>query len=181
VVGFAGQLIPRKGLDALMEAWAIIDAADRADSPRLRLAGEGPMRVRIDTWRAGLRHPDRVELVGLVEDMPEFYRGLSIFVLPSRVEGFGLVAAEAAACGLPVLATDTSSLPEIVVDGRTGLLVPVDDATALAESLNRLLNDPDRGRRLGAAGRERVVRLYNHNETLGRLRGLLGIPEGKQA
>lgn len=181
VVGFAGQLIPRKGIGVLMNAWSRVDAADRPDAPRLILAGEGPLRPELESWRTGLKHPDRVELAGLVEDMPDFYRKLSLFVLPSRVEGFGLVAAEAAACGLPVVATDTSSLPEIVVEGQTGRLVPVDDASALAGALTGLMDDSESGRRFGAAGRDRVVRLYNSHETLGRLRGLLGIPEGRSA
>jgi phosphatidylinositol alpha-1,6-mannosyltransferase len=178
VVGFAGQLIERKGLDVLMAAWSEIDAAPRPEPPALRLAGDGPLRSRLERWRGSLRRPDRVELVGLVEDMPAFYAGLSVFVLPSRVEGFGLVAAEAGACGLPVVATDTSSLPEIVVDGLTGRLVPVDDAAALAAAVGGLVDDPVRARELGAAGRERIVRLYDRNQTLGRLRGLLGIPGG---
>jgi glycosyltransferase involved in cell wall biosynthesis len=177
VVGFAGQLIPRKGLTCLMEAWRSVEGADAP--PRLRLAGEGAMRPAIEAWRGTLKHPDRVELVGLVEDMPTFYAGLSLLVLPSRAEGFGLVAAEASACGRPVVATDTSSLPEIVVDGETGRLVPVDDAAALAAAINGILADPAKAA-MGQRGRDRIVNLYNRKDTLQRLRQLLGIPDSSE-
>jgi len=174
IVGFAGQLIERKGLDTLMKAWRILEAGETP--PLLRLAGEGPLRKAMETWRKTLKHPDRVELAGLVEDMPAFYQGLSLLVLPSWVEGFGLVAAEASACGLPVVATDTSSLPEIVVDGGTGRLVPVNDPVALAEAIRQILDDPAAAAAMGERGRERIVKLYNREDTLSRLRQLLGVP-----
>jgi glycosyltransferase involved in cell wall biosynthesis len=168
VVGFVGQLIERKGLQALMAAWQRIDAAPDP-SPRLRLAGEGELRPELARWRTGLRHPERVELAGFVEDIPAFWAGCRVAVLPSRSEGFGLAAAEAAACGLPVVAAAASSLPEIVVHGTTGLLVPTDDDDALAAALTRLLREPRLAATLGAQGRAHVVRHFDRRQTVDRL------------
>jgi glycosyltransferase involved in cell wall biosynthesis len=176
VVGFVGQLIDRKGIAELMAAWAAIDRRDRPDRPVLRLAGTGPLRGRLESWRSGLLHPERVELAGFVEDIAAFYRGLTMLVLPSHAEGFGLAAAEAAATGLPVIASNASSLPEIVLDRQTGLLVPPRAAAPLAAAIGRLLDDPALGRRLGAAGREHVSRHFDRDATLHRLLQLTGAP-----
>ena len=174
VVGFVGQLIERKGLRDLMRAWTMIDRADRPDRPLLRLAGEGPLREEILAWRGTLARPADVELVGFVEEVETFHQGLSMLLMPSLSEGFGLAAAEASACGVPVIASKTSSLPEIVVHERTGLLTPPRAPARLAEAVLRLLDDPDLGRRLGRAGRTRIVTIFSRNRTLQRLLELTG-------
>ncbi len=182
VVGFAGQLIARKGLGELMAAWSILERDDWPAGlrPRLRLAGTGPLQEELQRWRAGLAHPDRVELLGFREDMPAFYRGLSLLAMPSYAEGFGLAAAEAAACGLPVVAARASSLPEIVADGRTGLLIPPGDAPALAAALRRLCLDPALCQDMGRAGRDTVGRRFGVKECLDRLVKLTRNPTGEE-
>ena len=172
-MGFVGQLIERKGLDALVAAWSRLEAEDWSVPPRLVVAGDGPLRDRLLTWRASLRHPDQVEVRGFIDDVPAFWHTCRCAVLPSRAEGFGLAAAEAAACGLPVVATRTSSLPELVEHGRTGLLVAVDDPAALATALGDLLRDPARCRTLGQAGRALVADRFDHRRTLDRLQTLV--------
>ncbi len=107
--------------------------------------------------------------------MPRFLRGCRLLVMPSLSEGFGLAAAEALACGVPVVATRASSLPEIVLHRRTGLLVPVDDAPALAAAMRELLDDPTTARALGAAGRAHVARNFSRERTLDRLAALTGL------
>lgn len=173
VVGFVGQLITRKGLPTLMTAWEQLDAADWPTAPVLRLAGEGPLRGGIEAWRASLRRPDHVELLGFVQDVPAFWRGCRCAVLPSRSEGFGLAAAEAAACGLPVVATRTSSLPELVHHERTGLLVPPDQPVPLARAMADLLHDAARCRTLGDAGHRLMAASFDHQRTLDRLQQLV--------
>jgi len=175
-VGFAGQLIARKGLSELMAAWSRLEAMPWPVPPRLQLAGEGALAGELGRWRAGLRHPEAVRLHGLVEAMPDFYRGLTLLVLPSRAEGFGLAAAEGSACGLPVIATTASSLPEVIVHGETGLLVAPGDPAALADAIARLLADPETARRLGRAGRERVRARFSRDRVLDDLAALL-VPE----
>jgi glycosyltransferase involved in cell wall biosynthesis len=176
VIGFAGQLIPRKGLRDLMTAWEKIDRNDRTDRPLLRLAGDGPLKDEIMAWRGTLKNPERVELTGFVEEVETFFQGLSLLVMPSLAEGFGLAAAEAAACGVPVIATDTSSLPEIVRHRVTGLLVPPGDPVTLAAGMKTLLDDPDLSRRLGRAGRLRITTEFSRDRTLRRLLKLTGGP-----
>lgn len=174
--GFLGQFIVRKGLREIMAAWAAVDAADHPRAPRLHLAGAGPLASELAAWRAGLRHPDRVRIEGFVERPEAFLAGLDLLLMPSHAEGFGLAAAEAQAAGLPVIAAGTSSLPEIVTDGETGLLVPPGDAVALGAALRRLLDDPDLTRRLGTAGRGRILAAFPRDRTLARLLDLTGAP-----
>jgi glycosyltransferase involved in cell wall biosynthesis len=174
VVGFLGQFIVRKGLRELMAAWSVIDAESHPRRPRLRLAGAGPLAAELKAWCAGLHHPDRVEILEFVEHPERFLAGLDVLVMPSFAEGFGLAAAEAQAAGVPVVAADASSLPEIVVDGETGLLVPPGDAEALAAALRRLLDDAAWARRLGQAGRERIIAMFPRERTLAGLLALTG-------
>jgi len=174
VVGFVGQLIERKGLRDLMRAWTMIDNAARPDRPVLRLAGEGPLREEILAWRDTLTRPSDVELVGFVEEVETFHQELNMLVMPSLAEGFGLAAAEASACGVPVIATETSSLPEIVVPEKSGLLVPPGDPVSLAGAMEKLLDDPVLSRRLGLNGRTRIVTEFSRNRTLQRLLELTG-------
>jgi glycosyltransferase involved in cell wall biosynthesis len=172
-VGFVGQLIERKGLTELMAAWSQLETERWAVPPLLRLAGTGPLADRLQRWRQGLNRPEAVFLQGYVEPIEHFLAGLSVLVLPSRAEGFGLAGAEAAASGLPVVATRTSSLPEIVLDGQTGILVPPKDPEALAAALRRLLTDGPLGRRLGQAGRQLIARRFSRERMLDGLQALV--------
>ena len=173
VVGFAGQLIPRKGLVDLQAAWDILQRTSAAP-PRLRLAGQGPLADDLARWRAALPRPADVELLGHREDMVSFYRDIDILVLPSYSEGFGLAAAEAAACAVPVIATQASSLPEIVLHNRTGLLVPPGQPEALAAAVSVLGDDPDRRHDLGRAGRRHVQESFAQEIWLRKLLDLTG-------
>jgi len=172
VVGFLGQLIERKGLLALMAAWELLAAADWPQRPRLIVAGDGPLTEALLAWRAALPFPQDVELVGFLPEPADLWPECRVAVLPSRAEGFGLAAAEAAACGLPVVATGASSLPEVIADGETGLLVDVDDPPALTAALDRLLRDGALADRLGTAGRRRTVEHFDSRRCFDRLQQL---------
>jgi starch synthase len=91
-----------------------------------------------------------------VEDVVQLYSHASLFVCPSVYEPFGLINLEAMACGTPVVATRVGGIPEVVLDGETGQLVPPRDPAALADAVRRLLADPGRAAEFGAAGRRRV-------------------------
>jgi glycosyltransferase involved in cell wall biosynthesis len=176
VVGYVGSLDARKGVPVLMEAWTKLVAAAPSPRPILRIAGTGPLSGTLRAWQQALPHPGGVELLGWVEDTAELYRTLDLLVCPSRYEGFGLAAAEAMACGRPVVATRTSSLPEIVEDGVTGWLTPPSDADALREALAGLLADRGTRERMGEAGALRIERHFDRERMLDRLESLLRPP-----
>ena len=140
------RLVPQKGLDVAVRALARV----REEEPRavLVVLGEGPERERL----AG----EGVHLPGRVGDVAAWLARAELLVHPARWEGFGLALLEAMLAGKPVVATRVSSIPEIVVDGETGLLVPPEDPEALAAAILRLLRDQDEARRLGEAGLARA-------------------------
>lgn len=161
LVVFAGRLASNKGLQHLVPAFARV----ARDHPRARLvlAGEDQgWRARLRETAASLGIADRAHFTGHLPD--EAYRetlaGADVFVLPSEWEAFGIVLVEAMACGVPCVATRVGGAADVVVDGETGALVPYADVDRLAEAIGALLADPERARRLGAAGRERAFREY---------------------
>ena len=145
-----GRLVPVKGLDVLLDAFA--EARRSVPELSLEVAGEGPLRAGLEA-RAG----DGVSFLGRVAPAAPVYERSLAVVVPSRGEGFGMVALEAMERGRAVVASRVGGLPELVEDGVTGLLVPPGDAAALAAALVELGADPARARALGAAGRERAL------------------------
>jgi glycosyltransferase involved in cell wall biosynthesis len=136
------RLEPQKGIDVAIRALREVPDA------HLVVLGEGPQRGELEALGA-----ERVHLLGRVPDVAAWLQRADVLVHPVRWEGFGLALLEAMLASLPVVATNVSSIPEIVVDGETGLLVLPDDPSALAAAINRVLADPrDYGRR----GRERA-------------------------
>jgi len=154
VVLSVGRLEEQKGHRYLIDAFAQV----RFDEPRAHLviAGEGSLRRQLTLQIERLGLQDCVHLLGWRPDVPNLMQIAEVFVLPSLWEGFGLVLLEAMAAHLPVVAFDTSAIPEIVVDGKTGLLVPPRESQALAEGILRLLKDPGLAHEMGQAGRRRV-------------------------
>jgi glycosyltransferase involved in cell wall biosynthesis len=125
------------------------------------VVGDGPDRpsVEAEVRRLGLQ--DAVTLAGTREDVPALLARADVFALSSRSEGAPLSILEAMAVGLPVVASRVGGVPELVVDGETGLLVPPGDPAAMADALGRLLADAGLRRRLGAAGRARAQRCFD--------------------
>jgi starch synthase len=161
-VVFVGRITRQKGIIRLLEAapWLAEDAqlvlcAAAPDTSAI----EREVCARIDAL-TGLRAPGGVHWVRKVLPRPDLVQILShasVFVCPSVYEPFGLVNLEAMACEAPVVATAVGGIPEIVVDGETGYLVPPDDSCALAERINAVLADERLQRRFGKAGRARVL------------------------
>lgn len=167
-IGTLGRLAHEKGVDVLVEALARLRATGTAAD--LVIGGTGPdgetLRERVRALGLG----DRVRFLGGIDDRPAFFAGLDVFVSPSRRETFGLVLAEAMACGVPVVATATDGARGIVDHGVTGLLVPPADPTAMADAIAALAADPDRARSLAAAAAPRIRRTCDREAVA---RGLL--------
>lgn len=150
---------------------------------RFLLAGEpdpgNPAAVPEDTVRAWAEE-GVVDWLGHVDDMPGLFATVDMVVLPSYREGLPKGLIEAAACALPLVATDVPGCREVVVDGADGLLVPVRDAAALADAIARLQDDPDLARRLGEAARIKALDEFDEavviRHTLAVYRELLGLP-----
>lgn len=156
---YVGRLHPQKGLDTLVQAFALLRA--RLPQPVvLRLVGEGPAEQEVRRLAYELGVADLVDLAGRREDVTPDLDGADVFVLPSRVEGLSNALLEALAAGLPAIVSDIPGNRTVVTDGRTGLMVPVDDAAALASALERLMTDDGLRRRLGTAGRLAVGQRY---------------------
>jgi glycosyltransferase involved in cell wall biosynthesis len=139
---YAGRLSAEKGVLELVEA---------AEGLPLVIAGDGPLRERVPGARGFVPH----------DELQRLYDRAAVVVCPSRREGFGVACLEAMAHGRPVVATRVGGLRDLVVDGKTGLLVPPRDVQALRAALERLLADPELRRRLGAAGRTRAAERFS--------------------
>jgi glycosyltransferase involved in cell wall biosynthesis len=157
----SGGVKTRKGTHILVEAAARV--RDQVPDLQVIVTGrqdDAPYLARIQGQIAALGLADTVHLPGMIpeDELIGWYQHADVFALPSlnvgeRFEGFGLVFLEASASGLPVIGTTGSGVEEAVVDGETGLLVPQDDAPALAVAITRLLTDDALRARLGSAGR----------------------------
>jgi len=152
IVLFLGAMHPRKGADVLARAISLLD-----DIPaRFIFAGPtGPLEQTVRSLLSGYPQ-ERVEFLGQLssDEVPTLLAEADIFVFPTAwgTEGFGMVAAEAMACGVPVVASRIAAIPEVVLDGETGLLAEPGDPVDLASKLRLLLLDPAQRRRFGMAG-----------------------------
>jgi colanic acid/amylovoran biosynthesis glycosyltransferase len=161
------RLVEVKGTRYLLRAFATV--ARRYDSVQLVIIGDGPLRRSLWSLAASLGVQDRVRFLGALghADVLAWMRKAAMLVLPGirtasgRVEGLGLVLLEAAATGVPVIGSRVGGIPEGVIDGRTGYLVPERDPDALANRIGELLDDPARRYRMGAEGRALVEQRFD--------------------
>jgi len=150
------------------------------------LVGDGELRGELEAQAQRLGLVSHVHFTGWRDDVAEMLALADVFVLPSESEGFGRVLVEAMAMGRPVVATNVGGIPDIVLDGETGLLVEPANAAALADAVRALVDEPARAARLGAAGRVRAESTFSlgahvdavervYEEVLGR-----GAPEARR-
>ncbi len=172
VVGSVGRLAPEKGLKYLLEAMA--NVVREAPNTTVLLAGDGPERRALERQAQRLGLADRIEFTGELshDQVPQALARMNVFAMPSTWEGFGVSAIEAAAMGLPVVASNIHGIPDVVEDGVTGVLVPPKDVHALSEAILRLLRHPEERRRMGRAGHALVSERYSWAENARRMEGL---------
>lgn len=163
----------QKGIDDVLKAMHRLSRM--LPNLRYRIVGYGSDRARLEGIARDLGIEDRVEFAGRVDfpELAELYKSCEIFVLPSAQEGFGVVFAEAMAAAKPIIAARAGAVPEVVVDGQTGILVEYGDDAAIAAAIERLSADPELAHRLGAAGRQRYVELFSFERVKARFDELL--------
>jgi colanic acid/amylovoran biosynthesis glycosyltransferase len=165
-----GRLIDLKGFDLLIRAVALLK--ERGTKVFCRIVGEGPERHRLEQLRAELGLEKQVELSGALfqETVMKAYRAADLFVLPCVERGgdadnLPVVLIEALAFAIPTISTRLRAIPELIIDGETGLLVPPDDAEALVDAIQSLIDDPDRAAKLAETGRELVRKEFDVHKT----------------
>jgi glycosyltransferase involved in cell wall biosynthesis len=173
-VGYVGRLVPEKGIGVLLEAFDALSG-----DAQLLVVGPGPMASAIEASARARGWRDRLTLVPGVEHdaVAQYLRCMDVLVLPSVTtatwkEQFGHVLIEAMAGEVPVVGSDSGEIPHVI--GDAGLVVPEGDAMALRAALLRLAGSPDLRRRLGTAGRRRVLERYTHEAIARRLVDFLG-------
>ena len=158
VVGFAGQLVGRKRIDVLLRA---LSSPEFSALPwRLAIAGTGKDEARLRAETERLRIGDRVEFCGFVDRIHQWMAAIDVFALPSFIEGFGYVLAEAEAAGKPCVAYRASSIPEVVVEGETALLAEKGNDAEFAGHLQRLVSDAGARERMGKAARRDALQRH---------------------
>jgi glycosyltransferase involved in cell wall biosynthesis len=152
-----GRLVPQKGFDVLLDAFAISDLA----GVNLVIAGDGFLREALARRAAELEIVDRVYLLGAVSrrGLVALMHGAMAFALPSRGEAFGIALLEAMAAGVPSVAAAAGGVPELARDGENALVVATEDAEALSSALDRLVSDRQLRIQLSAGGRETARKL----------------------
>ena len=154
IVGVVARLEPEKGHPTLLEAWPRVLRA--VPDTYLLIVGEGSRRDALEAQARELRIAHRVVFTGRRDDVPAVTAALDVAVLPSYREAQGLTILEAMALSRPVVASDVGGIPEMIEDGKTGLLVPPHDAEALADAIIRLLKNHPLADTLGRAGHDMV-------------------------
>ncbi len=154
---FVGRLNAQKGVSTLIDALPSIGAPYAVD-----IVGDGPERAALEERARNLRVADRITWHGAVahRDLPPMYQRAAILVVPSIDEGLGLVAVEGQLCATPVIAANSGGLSDIVRNGQTGVLVPPLDPSSLAQAIDEVLQNPERAREIGAAGRVHALATF---------------------
>jgi sugar transferase (PEP-CTERM/EpsH1 system associated) len=158
VIGIVARLDPIKNHALLIRAMARL-AKQRADAVLL-IIGDGPLRQELHSLRDELELAGQIRFLGARSDVPELLSALDLFVLCSKSEGLSLTLAEASAAARPIVATDVGGNSEVVEDGVSGVVIPSDDIEALVAALLKIVSDPELGRKMGRAGRERFERQF---------------------
>ena len=179
---FAGRLVAKKGVEFLLQAMPRIRQAHPDVS--LLIVGHGPEKDRLENLTRELHIEASVEFRGGVpnDELPRYYQTSSIVIFPSVVdpqgdrEGFGLVLVEALGCACAAVISDLPAMRDIVTDGRTGIIVPQKDPDAIAEQVIELLNQPQRARELGRAGRQYVLERFDWDRIAQRYEELMASP-----
>lgn len=158
MVLLVARLVPVKGIKTLIRSIPLI--VERFPKAQFVIAGEGPMEPELRELAEELGVDGNIKFIGFRRDIDRLTSACDILIMTSHYEPFGMPAAEAGACGKPVVTTDAGGLPEIIKNGLTGFVVAAGDHVKLSEAMVRLLKDPGLRARMGKAGKVRVQRFF---------------------
>jgi glycosyltransferase involved in cell wall biosynthesis len=159
IVGLIGRLSWEKGVDIFLNAAARVVV--EFPSVKFVVVGEGPDKDKLELLIDELKIRENVSMLGRREDMPSVYASLDVMVSSSRQEGLPMAILEGMASGLPLVATAVGAVPTVIKDGRTGVLVPPEDADSLAAAIVDLLRDSAKRLRLGEAAKQLIIEEYS--------------------
>jgi len=175
-IGFAKRFTSASGPDVLLNAFAL--ARKRTDRDIvLLMAGKGPLEDSLHKQAKELALSDSIHWLGWIETqqkLRDFFHSLDIFAQPSRRESFGVSAAQAAACGLPVIASRYGGIPEVVIDRKTGFLVAPENEQELAEAMLLLIHDAGLRLSMGTEGRKWIERNFEWKTCVAKMIGIYG-------
>lgn len=170
IIGFIASLAPRKGHIYLLQAMRII--LNSYPETKLIIVGDGPLKKELETIRQQNQLHNSVKFLGVRRDIPLLLKAIDIFVSPAIKEAFGINLIEAMFMSLPCIATNVGGIPEVVIDGETGILVPPADSEALAKAIKKLLSNPELAKRYGKAGNRRVLENFTVDKYIRKLENL---------
>lgn len=170
VIGFIASLAPRKGHLYLLQAMRII--LHSYPETILFIIGDGPLKRELEISREQNQLHNSVKFLGFRRDTPLLLKAMDIFVSPAIKEAFGINLIEAMFMSLPCIATKVGGIPEVVIDGETGILVPSADSKALANAIKELLDKPELAKRYGKAGNRRVLENFTVDKYIRKLENL---------
>ncbi|MGB2598964.1 MAG: glycosyltransferase family 4 protein [Candidatus Omnitrophota bacterium] len=174
---FVGRLFSNKGLHVLVEASKLLKESGKTF--QITVAGKGDEEYESSVKRKvkdyGLEESFAFKGMVPQDDLPDYYRSSDIAVVPSLQEAFGITLIEAMSCGLPVVASRTQAIPEIINDGVDGVLVEPGDPGSLAKGLARLIEDKGKRASLGASAREKAINEFSLDKYIEKLEKILGL------
>jgi L-malate glycosyltransferase len=156
----------------IMDVVLTFERVQQTVPSKLIMIGDGPDRSRAEAYIREHDLRDKVFFLGNVPNLEEVLGGCDLFLLPSETESFGMAALEAMASEVPVIATNSGGLPEVVSDGETGYLLPVGDVDAMAERAIEILSDDEKKKRMGKRAREVAVEQFDESWIVPRYRDL---------
>ncbi|MFA5794745.1 MAG: glycosyltransferase family 4 protein [Candidatus Brocadiia bacterium] len=172
ILGVIGRLSPEKGQEYLLKAISIL----KPQYPQINLlvVGDGGQRKYLHSVSEQLQITSLVTFTGLVENIHPFVSKMDIVVLPSLYESFGLVLLEAMAMKKPVIASNVNGIPEIVENGKSGILVAPRDAQALAVAIQKLIDNPVLANTMGQNGFDRFIKLFTREQMIVKIKTIYG-------
>lgn len=158
-IGIVGRLSGLKGHDELIKAMSLV--AYEIPEILLLIVGDGPEKQRLQKMVCSLSLESQIEFIGHVSNIIPYLSKMDVFVLPSQGEGLPLSIIEAMACGLPVIATNVGGIPDLVIQGKTGLLLSESTPDSLSEAIIKLIKNPELSHAMGNKGRQRAQKYFS--------------------